>query len=89
MQEAMYHALSTSHFDHPLPLAAFVSTLVTLGAKPDVLTAAGFDVKSSNTHRTRAEPELLLEEWLNLIKRLSEYVTSLAICRFRLSLASQ
>lgn len=89
MQEAMYHALSTSHFDHPLPLAAFVSTLVTLGAKPDVLVAAGFNVKSSNAHHMEAEPELL-GEWLNLIKRLSQYVTSLTIySRFRLSLVSQ
>lgn len=79
MQEATYHALSTSRFDHLLPLAAFVSTLVTLGAKPDVLTAAGFDVKSSNTHCTRVEPELLLGDWLDLIKRLSQYVKPLAI----------
>jgi len=74
MQEAMYHALSTSCFDHPLPLAAFVSTLVALGAKPDVLAAAGFDVKPSNAHHTGARPELL-GEWLSLIKRLSQCVS--------------
>lgn len=71
MQEAAYHALSMLHFDHPLPLATFVSTLVTLGAKPDVLAAAGFDVKSSNVHHTRAERESLLGELLILIERLS------------------
>ena len=90
MQEATYRALSTSRFDHPLPLAAFVSTLVTLGAKPDVLVAAGFDVKSSDAHHTSAEAELLLGEWLSVVKRLSQYVTSLTIySQFRLSLASQ
>ena len=72
MQEAAYHALSMLHFDHPLPLATFVSTLVTLGAKPDVLTAAGFDAKSPNAHCMRAERELLLGEWLILVERLSQ-----------------
>ena len=87
MQEAVYHALSMLHSDHLLPLATFVSTLMTLGAKPNVLTAAGFDVKSSNTPRTRAELELLLGEWLILVKRLSQYVAFLANSfLFRLSL---
>jgi len=90
MQEAMYHALSTSHFDQPLPLATFVSTLVALGAKPDMLATAGFDAKSSNTRHTMAEPELLLGEWLGLVKRLSRCVTSLTIYfLFQLSLVSQ
>ena len=75
MQEAAYHALSVLRFDHPLPLATFISILVTLGAKPDVLTVAGFDVKSSNLHRTRTERESLLREWLVLVERLSQYVT--------------
>jgi len=89
MQEAMYHALSTSHFDHPLPLAAFVSTLVILGAKPDVLAAAGFDIKSSDSHHVRAELELL-GGWLNLVKRLSQYVMPLTVhSQLQLSLASQ
>ena len=79
IREAAYHALSMSQFDHPLPLAVFVSTLVTLGAKPDVLTSAGFDVKSSNVHRTRAERETLLGEWLILVERLSQYATLLAV----------
>jgi len=74
MQEAAYHALSMLRFDYPLPLATFVSILVALGAKPDVLTAAGFDVKSSNLHRTRIERESLLREWLILVERLSRYV---------------
>lgn len=75
MQEAAYHALSMLRFDHPLPLATFVSILVTLGAKPDVLTAAGFDVKPSDLHRTRIERETLLREWLILVERLSRCVT--------------
>ena len=79
MQEAVYHALCMLHFDHPLPLATFVSTLVTLGAKPDVLAAAGFDVKSSNARRTKAELQPLLGEWLTLVKKLSQCVTSLAV----------
>ena len=79
MQRAMYHALSTSRFDQPLPLATFVSTLVTLGAKPDMLAAAGFDAKSSTAHHTRAKSKLLLVEWLGLIKKLSQCVTSLTI----------
>ena len=77
MQEAVHHALSMLHFDHPLPLATFVSTLVTLGANPSVLEAAGFNVVPLNTHHTRAKPELLLGEWLILVKRLSQYVTPL------------
>jgi hypothetical protein len=79
MQEAAYHALCVLRFDHPLPLAMFVSILVTLGARPDVLTAAGFDVKSSNSHGTRAERESLLREWLTLVERLSRYVTFSAV----------
>lgn len=90
VQEAAYHALSMLRFDHPLPLAMFVSILVTLGAKPDVLTAAGFDIKSSNSHRTRTEREPLLGEWLVLVERLTQYVTFPAISfLFRLSFASQ
>jgi len=78
IQEAAYHALSTSRFDHPLPLAMFVSTLVTLGAKPDVLTSAGFDVEPSNVHHASAERESLLGDWLILVERLSQYVNLLA-----------
>ena len=77
MHEAAYHALSTLHLDHPLPLGTFVSILVTLGAKPDILAAAGFDVKTSNLHRTKIERESLLREWLILVERLSQYVTFL------------
>lgn len=79
MQEAAYHALSVLHLDHPLSVATFVSTLVTLGAKPDVLATAGFDIKSSSVYRTKAERELLLGEWLILVERLSRYVTFLAV----------
>ncbi|KAF9653271.1 hypothetical protein BDM02DRAFT_3265521 [Thelephora ganbajun] len=75
MQEAAYHALSMFHYDHPLPLAAFASTLVALGAKPDVLAAAGFNVESSNVHRTRTERESLLGELLILVERLSRSTT--------------
>ena len=90
MQEAVYHGMSMLHFDHPLPLAAFISTLLTLGAKPDVLRAAGFDVKTSNTPRTRPELELLLGEWLILIKRLAQCVVLLKDpFQFQLSLVFQ
>lgn len=90
IREAAYHALSMLHFDHPLPLATFVSTVVTLGAKSDVLAAAGFDVKPSNVHRTRAEWESLLREWLILVERLSRYITfPAASFMFRLSFALQ
>lgn len=71
-QETAYHALCALRFDHPLPLATFVSTLVVLGAKPDVLKAAGFDVKPSNVQHTRPERELLLGEWLTIVERLSQ-----------------
>ena len=79
MQDAACHASSVLHFDHPLPLTTFVSTLVTLGAKPDVLTAAGFDAKPPNVHRTRAEREPLLRDWLILVERLSQYVKRLQL----------
>jgi len=75
MQEAAYHALFMLHFDHPLPLVTFLSTLVTLGAKPEVLKGAGFDVGPSNVPLTRAERELLLGEWLVLVEKLSQYAT--------------
>jgi hypothetical protein len=78
MRESTYHALYMLRFDHPLPLATFVSTLVTLGAKPDVLMTAGFDVESSNAHRMVAERELL-GEWLILAERLSQYAVFLAV----------
>ena len=76
MQGAAYHALSTLHFNHPLPLATFVSTLVILGAKPVVLSAAGFDVTSPNVHLTRTQRGLLLGQWLVLVERLSQYAMS-------------
>lgn len=79
MQEAAYHALSVLHFDHPFPLATFASTLVTLGAKQDVLAAAGFDAKPPNVHRTRAERGSLLRDWLVLVERLSQYVKCLQL----------
>lgn len=74
IQEAAYRALYAFHFDHdhPLPLAAFVSTLVALGAKTDVLKAAGFDVRSPNAYHTRVERESLLAEWLIIVERLSQ-----------------
>jgi hypothetical protein len=72
MQEAAYHALSVLPFDHPLPLTTFVSTLVTLGANPDVLKAAGFDARPPNVRRTRVERESLLNGWLILVERLSQ-----------------
>jgi hypothetical protein len=72
MQEVTYHALSALRFDHPLPLSAFLSTLVTLGAKPDLLKAAGFDAKVPNVQHMRTERESLLEEWLILVERLSQ-----------------
>lgn len=71
MQEAAYHTLSALHFEHPLPLSAFVSTLVTLGAKPDVLKAAGFDARSSNVPHAKAEREVLLGDLLTLVQRVS------------------
>ena len=72
LQEAGYRALCAFRFDHPLPLVAFVSTLVALGAKPDVLKAAGFDVRPPNVHHTRAERESLLGEWLIIVETLSQ-----------------
>lgn len=72
MQEAAYHALCALRFDHQSPLTTFVSTLVALGAKPDVLEAAGFDVRLPNVRHTRAERESLLVEWLTLVERLSQ-----------------
>ena len=72
LQEAAYHALCVLRFDQPLPLATFVSTIVALGAKPDILKAAGFDIRPPNVQRTRAERESLLEEWLTLVERLSQ-----------------
>lgn len=72
MQEAAYLALTALRTDHALPLASFVSTLMTLGAKPDVLKAAGFDVRCPNVQHTRRERESLLEEWLILVERLSQ-----------------
>lgn len=71
MQEVAYHALCVLPFHCPLPLATFVSALVTLGAKPDILKTAGFDVRPLNVQHTRAERELLLGEWLTLVERLS------------------
>jgi hypothetical protein len=79
MRKAAYRASSMVDLDHPLPLAPFVSTLVTLGAKLDVLTTAGFDVESSSAHRTRAEQDLLPGEWLILVERSSQYVTFLVV----------
>ena len=78
MRESMYHALYMLRFDHPLPLTAFISTLVMLGAKPDVLVTAGFDVESFNAHHTVAKRELL-GEWLILAERLSQYVVFLTV----------
>ena len=71
MQDAGYRALCAFRPDHPLPLNAFVSTLVALGAKPDVLKAAGFDVRSPTVHHTRAERESLLGDWLIIVERFS------------------
>lgn len=72
MQEAAYHALCVLRFDRPLPLATFVSTLVALGAKPDVLKAAGFEARPLNVQHTRAERDSLLGEWLILVEGLSQ-----------------
>jgi hypothetical protein len=72
MREAAYHALSVMHFNHPLPLVAFVSTLVTLGAKQNMLKAAGFDIRPSNVQHTKAGRESLLGEWLVLVEKLSQ-----------------
>ena len=72
MREAAYHALSVLHFDHPLPVATFVSTLVTLGAKQNMLKAAGFDVRPSNVQHTKAGREALLGEWMILVEKLSQ-----------------
>lgn len=75
MREATYHALSVLRSEYPLPLTTFASTLVTLGAKPDVLKAAGFDIRPTNMQYTRVERESLLREWLILIERFSRTMT--------------
>ena len=71
MRETTYHTLSVLRSEYPLPLTTFASTLVTLGAKPNVLKAAGFDARPTNVQYTRVERESLLREWLILVERLS------------------